>query len=54
MQAPDSPEHEALRAAARARAAATYSWPAIADQYEALLISLPDRRGHRHPAGRAR
>lgn len=37
IQSPDSPELEALRAAARARAESTYSWPAIADQYEALL-----------------
>jgi len=40
VQAPDSPEHQALRAAARARAMATYSWPAIADQYEALFGRL--------------
>jgi glycosyltransferase involved in cell wall biosynthesis len=38
--APDSPELRALRTAARARAASTYSWPAIADQYVALFQSL--------------
>jgi glycosyltransferase involved in cell wall biosynthesis len=38
--APTSAEHEALRAAARERAAATYSWTAIADQYEALFRRL--------------
>jgi glycosyltransferase involved in cell wall biosynthesis len=43
VEAPDSPEHEALRAAARARAEATYSWPAIADQYEALFDRLAGR-----------
>ena len=40
VQAPDSPEHQTLRTAARARAASTYSWPAIADQYEALFQAL--------------
>jgi glycosyltransferase involved in cell wall biosynthesis len=40
VEAPDSPEHQALRAAARARAEATYSWTAIADQYEALFERL--------------
>ena len=40
LQAPDSPEHEALRAAARTRAEATYSWPAISDQYEELFERL--------------
>ncbi len=37
VAAPDSSEHQALRTAARVRAATTYSWPAIADQYEALF-----------------
>ena len=37
VQAPDSPEHQALRTAARARAESTYSWPAIADAYLGLL-----------------
>jgi glycosyltransferase involved in cell wall biosynthesis len=40
VEAPDSPEHEALRSAARARAATTYSWTAIADQYEHLFERL--------------
>ena len=40
VQAPYSPEHEALRAAARARAESTYSWPAVADQYVALFQAL--------------
>jgi glycosyltransferase involved in cell wall biosynthesis len=43
VDAPDSPEHQALRGAARARAAATYSWTAIADQYEALFERLIGR-----------
>ncbi len=37
---PDAPDLAALRAAARARAAAAYSWPAITDQYEALFERL--------------
>ena len=37
---PGWPEHERLRAAARARAASTYSWPAIADAYEALFRDM--------------
>jgi glycosyltransferase involved in cell wall biosynthesis len=40
VEAPDSPGHQALRTAARARAEATYSWTAIADQYEALFERL--------------
>jgi glycosyltransferase involved in cell wall biosynthesis len=44
VQEPDSPEHAALRAAARARAEATFSWPAIADQYEVLFERLLARR----------
>jgi glycosyltransferase involved in cell wall biosynthesis len=40
VTAPHSAEHDALRAAARAHAAATYSWSAIADQYEALFARL--------------
>jgi glycosyltransferase involved in cell wall biosynthesis len=43
VDSPDSPEHGALRAAARARAEATYSWTAIADQYEALFQRLTAR-----------
>ena len=58
VEAPDSPEHQALRSAARARAESAYSWPAIADQYEALLTALGDneagidhRQGHVSLAG---
>ena len=56
VEAPDSPEHQALRSAARARAESTYSWPAVADQYEALLTparpTIPRlRSGHRVGAG---
>jgi glycosyltransferase involved in cell wall biosynthesis len=40
VEAPDAPEHRALRAAARARAADSYSWPAVADRYEALFQQL--------------
>jgi len=45
VPAPDSPEHEALRSAARTRAAATYSWSAVADQYETLFAGSSSRRG---------
>jgi glycosyltransferase involved in cell wall biosynthesis len=37
LEEPDAPRHQDLRAAARARAETTYSWPAIVDQYERLL-----------------
>jgi glycosyltransferase involved in cell wall biosynthesis len=40
VRAPYSSEHQALPSAARARAESTYSWPAVADQYEALFKSL--------------
>jgi glycosyltransferase involved in cell wall biosynthesis len=43
VRAPDAPAHQALRSAARARAASTYSWPAIADQYESLFERLSGR-----------
>jgi glycosyltransferase involved in cell wall biosynthesis len=39
-ESPDSPAHQGLRVAARDRAAQTYSWPAIADRYEALFRRL--------------
>jgi glycosyltransferase involved in cell wall biosynthesis len=39
-ESPDSPAHQELRAAARDWAAQTYSWPAIADRYEALFRRL--------------
>jgi glycosyltransferase involved in cell wall biosynthesis len=40
VAAPYSSEHDGLRAAARARAATTYSWSAIADAYEGLFTRL--------------
>ena len=44
VQAPDSPEHQALRAAARARAESTYSWSAVADAYLGLFERLISAR----------
>lgn len=51
---PQPPEIVALRAAARARAEALYSWNAVTDAYERLLSSLVDRRRskRRSPGGR--
>jgi glycosyltransferase involved in cell wall biosynthesis len=40
IAAPDAPEFEALRTAARERVATTYSWDAVTDQYEALWRRL--------------
>jgi glycosyltransferase involved in cell wall biosynthesis len=40
VDTPGSSDLQDLRAAARARAAQTYSWPAIVDQYEALFRHL--------------
>jgi glycosyltransferase involved in cell wall biosynthesis len=40
VESPAEPEHQAMRAAARSRAASTYSWPVVADRYEALFRQL--------------
>jgi len=43
VQSPSSAQHERLRAAARTRVERVYSWPVIADVYEALFRELVSR-----------